>query len=563
MAAKTTSSNWFRAKAKAAHSAVVDLALAGDTVGHVVVFTSTPGTAEALAECLNTELQKSHPGLFEVLELGAEADEREVRDVSLELHGESSEAIRVVCAAPQVEEGVNLQGAHRVVHFDIPRNLPSLEQRIGRVDRIGQSRTLRQVILLPSCESSAASHFIQEVLNAFGVMSESISGVQGSSEHHLQLLDQVHMGESFDLAEARSRIRRELDEERRARARERDLDAAAVADWRTGVDVDGLVEHESAVSEIERSASSPLRKFLGLVHDRRGPVGSYMRKTQQSRKLGHADEKRLGRLIGNMVLEVPGTFDRRSAVRDPGLALRRVGDPLVDWTESFFKRSGRGSAYALIRQTHPALWAAGQKRAGWSDHSSCWVFSFEVAPGASSDHDRDQVRVRRFMPPREAVAIFREEDPVRKVEVFWADEGILTESLDGAPPLAWFNLRQYPYMDAKVTPKEIPLTDSAVVTATQDMLNRFISLYEWDVRVRDRAVHALQCLEASDFLSNWTNGAMRRFDEVSREHERILRMRPRGGPELEVEARRRVFSALTNPVLSLRSAGFVVLTGGA
>ena len=42
-------------------------------------------------------------------------------------------------------EGLNLQFAHVVINYDIPWNPMRLEQRIGRVDRIGQSKTVRAI----------------------------------------------------------------------------------------------------------------------------------------------------------------------------------------------------------------------------------------------------------------------------------------------------------------------------------------------------------------------------------------------------------------------------------
>ncbi len=42
-------------------------------------------------------------------------------------------------------EGLNLQFAHIIINYDIPWNPMRLEQRIGRVDRIGQPKTVRAV----------------------------------------------------------------------------------------------------------------------------------------------------------------------------------------------------------------------------------------------------------------------------------------------------------------------------------------------------------------------------------------------------------------------------------
>jgi len=42
-------------------------------------------------------------------------------------------------------EGLNLQFAHVIINYDIPWNPMRLEQRIGRVDRIGQPKTVQAI----------------------------------------------------------------------------------------------------------------------------------------------------------------------------------------------------------------------------------------------------------------------------------------------------------------------------------------------------------------------------------------------------------------------------------
>ncbi|MEH6824443.1 MAG: RNA polymerase-associated protein RapA [Motiliproteus sp.] len=65
-------------------------------------------------------------------------------------------------------EGRNFQFAHQLVMFDLPLNPDLLEQRIGRLDRIGQ--TDRVEIHLPICRNSASHHlmrWLHEGLDAF------------------------------------------------------------------------------------------------------------------------------------------------------------------------------------------------------------------------------------------------------------------------------------------------------------------------------------------------------------------------------------------------------------
>ena len=65
-------------------------------------------------------------------------------------------------------EGRNFQFAHHLVLFDLPLNPDLLEQRIGRLDRIGQTEEIQ--IHIPYLEGSAQDvlyTFYQEAINAF------------------------------------------------------------------------------------------------------------------------------------------------------------------------------------------------------------------------------------------------------------------------------------------------------------------------------------------------------------------------------------------------------------
>jgi superfamily II DNA or RNA helicase len=52
---------------------------------------------------------------------------------------------RVLVSTDAGGEGLNLQFCHVVINYDIPWNPMRLEQRIGRVDRIGQAKTVRAI----------------------------------------------------------------------------------------------------------------------------------------------------------------------------------------------------------------------------------------------------------------------------------------------------------------------------------------------------------------------------------------------------------------------------------
>jgi superfamily II DNA or RNA helicase len=98
----------------------------------VLIFTEFVPTQEMLHEFL-TERG------FKVTCLNGSMDMDERRKVQAEFAGKA----RILVSTDAGGEGLNLQFCHVVVNYDIPWNPMRLEQRIGRVDRIGQSHAVR------------------------------------------------------------------------------------------------------------------------------------------------------------------------------------------------------------------------------------------------------------------------------------------------------------------------------------------------------------------------------------------------------------------------------------
>jgi ATP-dependent helicase HepA len=78
------------------------------------------------------------------------------------------EGARILLCSEIGSEGRNFQFAHHLVLFDLPDDPELLEQRIGRLDRIGQSATIQvHVPYLPGTASEVLARWYHEGLNAF------------------------------------------------------------------------------------------------------------------------------------------------------------------------------------------------------------------------------------------------------------------------------------------------------------------------------------------------------------------------------------------------------------
>ena len=82
--------------------------------------------------------------------------------------------VRVLVSTDAGGEGLNLQFCHVIVNFDMPWNPMRVEQRIGRVDRIGQAKVVRAVnfVLVDTVEHrvrDVLEHKLAVIAEEFGV----------------------------------------------------------------------------------------------------------------------------------------------------------------------------------------------------------------------------------------------------------------------------------------------------------------------------------------------------------------------------------------------------------
>lgn len=100
----------------------------------VLIFTEFVPTQQMLKEFLEAR------GIYVVTLNGS---------MTMEERGAAQDAFRkshrILVSTDAGGEGLNLQFAHVIINFDIPWNPMRLEQRIGRVDRIGQTKTVQAI----------------------------------------------------------------------------------------------------------------------------------------------------------------------------------------------------------------------------------------------------------------------------------------------------------------------------------------------------------------------------------------------------------------------------------
>ncbi|MDD3288785.1 MAG: helicase-related protein [Alphaproteobacteria bacterium] len=112
-------------------------------------------------------------------------------DARTKAQKEFSRDVRVLISTDAGGEGLNLQFCHVIVNFDIPWNPMRLEQRIGRVDRIGQRHVVRAVNFVLE---DTVEHRVRQVLEQKLAIIADEFGVDKASD----VMDSVEAESLFD-----------------------------------------------------------------------------------------------------------------------------------------------------------------------------------------------------------------------------------------------------------------------------------------------------------------------------------------------------------------------------
>jgi SNF2 family DNA or RNA helicase len=132
-------------------------------------------------------------------------------------------------------EGRNLQFCSTMVNFDLPWNPMKIEQRIGRIHRIGQTRAVHVYNL---CSANTAEHHILDVLdrriNMFELVIGEVDLVLGQTKSETEFEDRIldiygHSRNHQDITTAFERLGDELLEARQRYAKIKQLDSEIFA----------------------------------------------------------------------------------------------------------------------------------------------------------------------------------------------------------------------------------------------------------------------------------------------------------------------------------------------
>ncbi len=228
----------------------------------VVVFTAFKSTQKYLADNLGREnftYSVFHGGL------SLQEKERAVRDFR--------ESTQVLISTEAGAEGRNLQYASVLINYDLPWNPMKVEQRIGRLDRIGQKKTV-QILNLFRFETveERVHRVLNDRINLFEESVGSLDSILGNVEKEIE--DLFICGDENEVANFEKSIEEKVSDAREAERVMSDL-ALDRSSFRRDETNSLLGEEPMATySELRSFVSRALEHFGGRLnnHDDGGEV---------------------------------------------------------------------------------------------------------------------------------------------------------------------------------------------------------------------------------------------------------------------------------------------------
>jgi ATP-dependent helicase HepA len=453
------------------------------------------------------------------------------------------------------EEGRNLQFADRVIHFDVPLSPNRMEQRIGRLDRIGRDRPVRSTIFIgPECEGSLFAAWYAVLDEGFKVFDRSIASLQFFVDECLnRLLTKMFreggtgLRADIPAVQAGCALEQERIDEQDA------LDAIDALEQNAVSCFETIQQLENSHADLEKDLHGWVGEALGFRRDkdfhrteRTTLYGPDFDRYKELRTLVPSDwlQHRLSRH-----LQCPGAFDRAVALRVEGTPILRIGEGFVDEMASYLRWDDRGQAFALWRY----------EQAWDTTEGAEWIgFRFNYVVSADTREARRTLK-EQGLPPSAGRSLERRADAFLPpfVETVFLDTDCRPAT--DANLLAVLNR---PYLASNKGGSDYNLANERL-----EALDTLIPPSRWaDICTRAREASALEVLKrGTPALQERCEAFAHQADHTLAARLTQLRLRSSTESAQELIAEEAVGAALVrgirSPLLRLDSVGFIAVSG--
>ncbi|MFN6516291.1 MAG: protein DpdE [Nostoc sp. CreGUA01] len=247
------------------------------------------------------------------------------------------------------EEGRNLQFADWLIHFDLPWSPNQLEQRIGRLDRIGSKIGVQSCALIgPYLEDSPHNAWYKVLKEGFGIFQQSIASFQFYVDEKLPELEAaLFESGATGLLQMIEPIKAQIQAEILKISELNALDEIDASDEIATEYFQDLDNYDARHLEMKRAIEGWICDALGFK-PMNNPDSSEIKRYQPiTRTLVPINE--LKTRFADSYLDKYSTYNRRIANQNSDVKLLRIGEGFVEALLNYIDWDDRGQAFAMWR----------------------------------------------------------------------------------------------------------------------------------------------------------------------------------------------------------------------
>lgn len=269
-------------------------------------------------------------------------------DVELEVETfRTSDHCFILVADSSGEEGRNLQFADILIHFDLPFNPNRIEQRVGRLDRIGRDTPYTTYVFGgPDDEDSLIEAWNIFLKDGLQVFHKSISSLQFFVKDIMpKLLKEFYIKGNAGIRKFMETIEEQIQAENVKNAEQQVLDELDSKSKNSMDFYKKMKDYEENFDEIQQGLEPWICDALKIK--------------KNERKFTFTFETKRGTLIPlNYLLPIyhtldrPGCYDRDEVVYHNECNLYRIGNPFIEVIRDYIHWDDRGQTFAIWRKSN-------------------------------------------------------------------------------------------------------------------------------------------------------------------------------------------------------------------
>lgn len=432
------------------------------------------------------------------------------------------------------EEGRNFQFADVIIHFDLPWAPNRIEQRIGRLDRIGRNKALCTYVFAgPKCANSLYEAWFKALDEGFDIFKNSIASLQFFVDEKMPMIHRLaFMKGAGGILDAIESIQEDIKQEKVKIYEQYALDEInAIEKFDTDY-FDTLQKVDHNYVKMQQKIEPWLCDVLGLEKEQGGFHGEIVQYRHGSRTL--VPETVLSKL--DPYLSKPGTYSREVAESITECDLYRIGHLFLNIIEKYTILDDRGKTFIIWR--YDKNW----QRAEWAGFRFDYIIEADTRP-VEKIFEASATNLKALR--NRAEAFFQPKYKTIYVDI----------ELNKAEDAALLNVLGRPFKG-----KVEGGNDYDLIGDRLHLLDEFVDQGCWPDLCQDALKASESFLRDTSFIMECVKAGDKAAKELEARVER-LRIRKSRDTEIEQKIAGALVKGIRTPMIRLDSVGFIILSG--